>query len=274
LRNGPYYYCSDRSSFLFVEETRALWAYRHLVRELVARDIKVRYKRSVLGLFWTMLSPLLNMVALTVAFSAVLRQQIANYPVYLLCGTLFWTFFSQVTNHTASLTIDAGEITKRCYIPRSVFVVSAVGVGLVNMLLSLVPLLLIIVLTGHPVGVSWLFLPVSIVIGVFFTCGVGLLTFTLASRFVDVREMYNAMLNTWFFLTPIVYAPSIVPVRYRALLRFNPMTYMVEVFRAPLYDGWLPGTHTLTFAILAALAVLAGGWLFYSTKIDEYAART
>jgi ABC-type polysaccharide/polyol phosphate export permease len=274
LRNGPDYYCSDRDGFRFVEETRALWAYRHLVRELVVRDIKVRYKRSVLGLFWTMLSPLLNMIVLTVAFSAVLRQQVANYPVYYLCGTLFWTFFAQVTNHTVSLTIDAVEMTKRCYIPRSVFVVSAVGVGLVNMLLSLVPLLGIILLTGHTVRASWLFLPASIVIGVLFTCGVGFVLFTLASRFVDVRETYNVLLNTWFFMTPIVYAPAIVPERYRAFTRLNPMTYMVEIFRAPLYDGWLPGSHTLTFAIASALSILAGGWLFYSSKIDDYAARS
>src|SRR5450759_2318724 len=88
-------YDTARRSFLFVEEAKALWAYRHLVAELVGRDIKVRYKRSVLGVAWSMLSPLLSMVALTIAFSALLKQQIANYPAYFLAGSVFWNFFSQ-----------------------------------------------------------------------------------------------------------------------------------------------------------------------------------
>ena len=273
MRNSPTYYCSDRTGLRFVEESVTLWAYRHLVRELIARDIKTRYKRSALGVAWTMLSPLLNMVALTFAFSTLLRQQIENFPVYLLCGSSMWNFFSQVTNHVASLAVDAGEMAKRVYVPRSVFVVSAVGVGLVNLLLSLVPLLGIIVLTGHPIHLAWLFLPVSIAIGTCFTAGVALFIFTLSCRFVDARETYNALLAPWFFVTPIVYTTSILPERFRILVRLNPMTYIIEVFRAPLYHGWLPGPNALALAVALSLGALALGWLFYASKIDDYAAR-
>jgi ABC-2 type transport system permease protein len=273
MRSGPAYYCSDRTGYRFVEESRALWTYRHLVRELIARDIKTRYKRSALGVAWTMLSPLLNMLALTFAFSTLLRQQIANFPVYLLCGTSLWNFFAQVTNHAASLAVDSGEMAKRVYIPRSVFVVSAVGVGLVNLVLSLVPLLAIIVLTGHPVHPSWFFLPVSIAIGACFTAGIALFVFTLSCRFVDARETYNALLGPWFFVTPIVYTTSILPEHLRILVRINPMNYIVEVFRAPLYHGYLPGPNTLALAIVMSLVMLVLGWLFYASNIDEYAAR-
>jgi ABC-2 type transport system permease protein len=273
VRNGPAYYCSDRSGFRFVEESLSLWTYRHLVRELIARDIKTRYKRSSLGVAWTMLSPLLNMAALTFAFSALMRQQIANFPVYLLCGTSLWNFFSQVTNHAASLAVDAGEMAKRVYLPRSVFVVSAVGVGLINLVLSLIPLLAIIVVTGHPVHLSWLFLPVSLLIGACFTAGIALFIFTLSCRFVDARETYNALLAPWFFMTPIVYTASILPSQFRILVRINPMTYIVEVFRAPLYNGYLPGPYTLALAIAMSVVMLVLGWLFYAEKIDEYAAR-
>ena len=273
MKNGPAYYCSDRTGLRFVEESLALWAYRHLVRELISRDIKTRYKRSSLGVAWTMLSPLLNMAALTFAFSTLLRQQIENFPVYLLCGTSLWNFFSQVTNHASNLAFDAGEMAKRVYLPRSVFVVSAVGVGLVNLVFSLVPLLGIIVLTGHPIHLAWLFLPVSIAIGACFTTGVALFIFTLSSRFVDVRETYNALLAPWFFVTPIVYTPAILPERFRILVRINPMTYIVEVFRAPLYHGWLPGPNTLALAVGMSVVMLVLGWLFYAANIDEYAAR-
>jgi len=266
-------YDSARRGLLFVEEAKALWAYRHLVAELVGRDIKVRYKRSVLGVAWSMLSPLLSMAALTIAFSALLRQQVANYPAYFLAGSVFWNFFAQGTAHAASLTADAGEIARRVYVPRSVFVAAAVGVALVNLLYSLVPLLVIFVVTGQPIHLTWLFLPVSIVTGVFFTAGVGLAVFTLASRFVDVKEPYMVLLSAWFFLTPIVYTPAVLAPKYRLIVRLNPLTYLVEMFRAPLYDGWLPGANTVAFSLLASVASLVVGWLFYAAKIEDYGTR-
>ncbi|HSB64096.1 MAG TPA: ABC transporter permease [Thermoanaerobaculia bacterium] len=270
---APPVYDTARRGFLFLEEAKALWEYRHLVAELVQRDLKVRYKRSVLGVAWSMLSPLLSMVALTIAFSALLKQQIANYPAYFLAGSVFWTFFAQATSHAASLTADASEIARRVYVPRSVFVAAAVGGALVNLLYTLVPLFLIIAATGHPIHATWLFLPVSIVTGILFTSGVGLVIFTMASRFVDVKETYLVVLSTWFFLTPIVYTPAILAPKYRLIVRLNPMTYLVEMFRAPIYDGWLPGTNTLVFSVLAGVLSLAFGWLFYAWKIEDYGTR-
>jgi ABC-2 type transport system permease protein len=270
---APPVYDTARRGLLFVEEAKALWEYRHLVTELVQRDLKVRYKRSVLGVAWSMLSPLLSMVALTIAFSALLKQQIANYPAYFLAGSVFWTFFAQATSHAASLTSDASEIARRVYVPRSVFVAAAVGGALVNLLYTLVPLFAIIAATGHPIHATWLFLPVSIVTGILFTAGVGLVVFTMASRFVDVKETYLVVLSTWFFLTPIVYTPAILAPKYRFIVRLNPMTYLVEMFRAPIYDGWLPGPNTLVFSLLAGVLSLVFGWLFYAWKIEDYGTR-
>jgi ABC-type polysaccharide/polyol phosphate export permease len=269
FRDAPVY-DSGRIEIPFFSEARALWEYRHLVRELISRDVKVRYKRSVLGVAWTMLNPLLNMVALTVVFSVILRQGIEHFPVYFLGGVLFWNFFSQATGHAAALSVDAAETTRRVYVPRSVFVVAAVGVGLVNLAFSLGPLVLIVAVTGHPFHATWLFLPVAVLLGAMFCTGVGLVVFTLASRFADVRETYMTLLTPWLFLTPIMYEPSLVPEHYRWIVRWNPMTYLVEVFRAPIYNGWLPGRNTLAFAVVAAVASLALGWAFYASRIEEY----
>ena len=267
-------YDSSERGGRVIAEARELWRFRHLVRELISRDIKVRYKRSFLGVGWTLLGPLMQMAALTVAFSAILRYEVPNYPVYFLTGTLFWTFFSQATSHAANLTTDALELSRRVYLPRSAFVASALGVALVNVAVSLVPLLVIALLTGHPIRATWLFLPVAIVLGAAFTAGVGLVIFTLASRFMDVRETYLVLLQPWFFVTPILYPREIVPERFQPLVRFNPMTYLVEVFRAPLYNGWLPGWKTILFSCLAATVSLAVGWWFYSSRIDDYASRS
>jgi len=114
---------------------------------------------------------------------------------------------------------------------------------------------------------------VAIVIVALFTTGIGLVVFTMASRFVDVKETYLVLVGAWFFVTPIVYTSTFVPEKYRFIVRYNPMTYLVEVFRAPLYDGWLPGPNTLAFAVLAALSALVVGWLYYSAKIEDYGSR-
>ena len=254
-----------------IEEARALWAYRGLAVELAIRDIKVRYKRSVLGIFWTMLAPLLNMIVLTLVFSTLLQRQIANYPVYFLTGSLFWSFFAQTTSFAASQTAESNRTASRIYVPRSVFVAAAAAVGLVNVALSLVPLLLLLAVTGFPLHATWIFLPVSLALLLLFTSGVALFVFTLATRFSDVRESYVVLLQLWFFLTPIIYHPSIVPPRYRLALWANPMYYLVQTFRRPIYDGQLPGGLVLAGAAGISALVFASGWVYFARHANRFA---
>ena len=268
---APAVYDSARRGPPWLEEAVHLWAYRGLVHELVIRDIKVRYKRSILGIVWTMLAPLLNMVALTLVFSTILKTAIQNYPVYFMAGSIFWTFFSQTTSSAASQTQASNELAKRMFLPRSVFVASAVGGGLVNLALSLIPLVLIVLLSGFALHATWAFLPISILITTLFTTGVALLLFTLASRFADIREMYLVIVQTWFFLTPIVYHPSIVPFRYRLALWLNPMYYLVQVFRKPIYEGVIPSGPLVLGSLAMSAAVLVTGWLFFCRRKDQMA---
>src|SRR5437870_5478443 len=238
---------------------------------MAIRDIKIRYKRSVLGVFWTMLAPLLNMVALTLVFSNLLKTQIANYPVYFLAGSLFWTYFAQTTSAAASQTLDANEMTKRIYIPRSVFVVSAMAVGLVNLALAMVPMLLLLLVMGFPLYTTWLFVPVGVALLTLFAAGTGFFLFTLASRFSDVREMYLVLVQTWFFLTPIVYHPSIVPARFRLALWLNPMYYLVQTFRKPIYEGALPSLSLIAASAALGLTACLGGWIYFARRPDRLA---
>ena len=264
-------YDSARRRPSWIEEAGNLWRYRSLVHELVIRDIKVRYKRSVLGMVWTMLAPLLNMIALTLVFSAILKTAISNYPVYFMCGQIFWAFFSQTTVSAASQTQASNDLAKRMFVPRSVFVAAAVGGGLVNLFLSLVPLILIIVVTGFPFHATWVFLPIPVFILTLFTTGIALLLFTFCSRFADVREMYGVLVQTWFFLTPIVYEPSIVPARFRVWLSLNPMYHLIQVFRKPIYDGVMPSAELIVVSLGFSVVVLVTGWVYFCHRSDKMA---
>jgi ABC-type polysaccharide/polyol phosphate export permease len=257
-----------------LEECRALWSFRSLVYELVIRDIKVRYKRSVLGIAWTMLAPLLNMVTMTIVFSALLKTAIANYPVYFLSGILFWNFVAQSTSAAALQVNDANDLARRTYLPRSVFLVASVGVALINLVLSLVPLLGIVLVTRYPIHATWLFLPVAVAIGAVFSLGLGFILFTLASRFSDIREMYLVLIQVWFFMTPIVYHVSVVPAHYRWPIWLNPMYYMVQTFRMPIYEGKIPGAGPLVTSIAFAVAVFVTGFAYFARRSDRFAVES
>ena len=268
------YYDSGDRGFPEIDELLLLWRYRSLVWELMVRDIKIRYKRSVLGIAWTMLAPLLNMVALTLVFSALLKQQISNYPAFFMLGNMYWAMFATGTSFAASQTHDSNELAKRIFVPRSVFVVAAIGVALVNLVLSIVPLLVILVATRFRFHATSWFFPISLVFLTAFTLGVAFFVFTLASRFTDIREMYLVLVQTWFFITPIVYAPSIVPGRFRFILWLNPHYFLLQTFRTPVYDGMLPPRLVILFSAAIAFLALAAGWSFFCRRIQEYAFKS
>jgi ABC-2 type transport system permease protein len=244
-----------------------------LIWALVVRDLRVRYKRSALGLVWTMLQPLLTMTVMVVVFSTVFRFDLPNYPVYCLAGILFWNFFSQsIVASMVSLRANAA-ILHKVPLPKEVFPIATVVSGIVNLVLALVPLGLILVATGHPLHASVLFLPVAILIAALFTLGMGLLLSPLAVFFTDVVEMVGVTLSLVMYLTPIFYPMSIVPERFRYIVRFNPVRSILEVFRDPIYFGKIPPWTHLAVAVGFATAALAlGAWSFRrnSDKIPYY----
>lgn len=233
--------------------------YRDLVRALVVRDLKVRYRRSAIGFLWTMLQPLLTMLVLTLVFSAIFRFEVANYPVYALAGIMFWNFFSQsITSSMNSLRANAQLLTK-LPVPKAVFPLATVIAGVVNLLFALVPLLAILLVTGHPIRPALLFLPVAILLAALFTLGAGLLLSPMAVFFYDTIEMIGVLMTLLMYMTPVFYPMKIVPEKYLWAVRFNPIRSVLEVFRDPIYFGKVPpASHLMVAAGVTALALLAG----------------
>ncbi|MBP9041835.1 MAG: ABC transporter permease, partial [Anaerolineaceae bacterium] len=248
--------------------------YRELIMQLVRRDLVSRYKRSFLGVAWTMLNPLGTMLILTLVFSHLFKS-VSSYPVFILSGLIGWNFFSQATTAALSQNVWGGSLLHKVYMPRTVFTVSAIGTGVVNLLLSLVPLLIIMLFLGQPFHISILFLPVSILLLTIFTLGIGLLVSTLALYFPDVVDMYHIGLTAWMYLTPIIYPAEIIPEAYRRwILVFNPMYYLVEMIRQPIYDGHIPSVNMLTISIGVSFIALIIGWLVFNWKANEFTYRT
>lgn len=255
-----------------LEELVQLYHYRNLVMELVRRNITARYKRSVLGVAWTMINPLGTMIILTIVFSQMFKVQ--GYAAYVLCGIMAWTFFSQTTTACIVDLMWGSQLLHRVYIPRTAFPLAAIGTGLVNLALALVPLVIVMLASGLPLRWSMLFLPVPMLLLAGFALGFGLFISTFAVYFPDVAEMYQIVLTAWMYLTPIIYPEEILPDLIRTwIIRLNPMYTLVRLYRLPLYDGRLPTLEELLPGVAVSLVVLAAGWWLFTVRSDEFSYR-
>jgi ABC-type polysaccharide/polyol phosphate export permease len=255
-----------------VAELLELYRYQDLLKLLVSQMTTQRYKRSSLGVLWTLLNPLISMAVLTIAFSTVFKTT-AAYPVYLLSGLVCWNFFSQTTVYSMHSLLWGGALIKRVYVPCTIFGVAAVANNLMNLGFSMVPLVLIMLILKQPFHATWWFVPVAIVLLAAFTLGMTLLMSTLAVFFGDVVEMYQLILQSWFFLTPVMYPLDVLPPRFKGLMALNPVYHLVEIFRAPIITGELPALEHLLWGAGWAGGTLLLGWWTITRKANEFAYR-
>ena len=261
------------ASLRAADEIQDLAGHANLLFELVHRDLTIRYKRSVFGFLWTMMHPLLLMAIFTIVFAHLFRFQTPHYETYFLSGFIAWNFFSQtVTNSMASVAWN-GPLMKRVRVPRSIFTLSAILSGMVNLVLSMVALIVIMLIVHAPLFLSLLFLPVSLVIVGIFTFGISLALTALSVFFADVREMVQAGLPALLYMTPVIYPVSIVPAPYRWIVERNPLSYLIEIVRAPIYYGQLPGPHALAAAVILSVISLIGGWLIFRKFAPKFEGR-
>lgn len=265
------------------DKLRELWQYRELVRNLVIRDLKVRYKNSILGVAWSWINPLLMMVVYTVVFNIMAgRSDLPNYPVFVLCALLPWNFFSASVSQATNSIVGAGHLIKKVYFPREVLPLSVVLGNLVNFLIALPVFFLMALVVGNPITWWVLMLPLTILVQSFFTLGVGLITSTLNVFYRDTRHILDVLLLAWFFLTPIFYPITTIPEQ-RTMLgvtldlrvwlrRLNPMASIVASYHDLLYWGAPTGIDFLLRTALTSLLVLAVGYLIflrYSPRFGE-----
>jgi ABC-type polysaccharide/polyol phosphate export permease len=269
-KSVPVYDSSQRGFKPWIE-LQEVFRYRNAIFHLIRRDIVSRYKRSFLGILWTMLHPLGIMLVLTVVFSNIFDAG-PSFSTYLLSGLIAWTFFSQTTNAVLSGFRWGIGLYKKIYVPHSVFGISAIGTGLVNLALSILPLLLVMLINKVPIRWTMLFLPVPMLFLACFSLGIGLLLATIGINFPDVVDMYQIFLTAWWYLTPIFYPETRLPETLKlVVITFNPMYYLIKLFRLPTYEGLMPTWSQFLMAGGIALVTLILGWWVFSRKVNELA---
>jgi ABC-2 type transport system permease protein len=256
------------------EEFRSLVKYRDFVLLWTRRNISLRYKRSILGVLWTVLEPLAVISILAVVFSAVFRFEIANYPVYILSGWVMWDFFARSTSVMAGDIQATREITSRFRVPRSAFLVASVMSYLFNWSLALLVLAAVMAVMGHPFTWALVTLPLAMVLVAIFAFGVGSAVATLATLFHDFILVYTVVLTMWLYGSPIIYPLAIVPEAARPLLLANPLTHLLTLVRAPIYEGRFPSAaEWMTGIVISLMSAMLGIWVLTRSRTAmEYRA--
>jgi ABC-type polysaccharide/polyol phosphate export permease len=252
------------------ELLRDTYRYRELIWALALKELKIRYKRSVLGFLWALLNPLLYMIVLTFVFSQLMAANVPHYGVFVFCAILPWTFFSQSLSYAAESIVGNADLIKKVRVAKLVFPVAAVVSNMINFLLSLIPLALIVLVMRHPFYWTWLYLPVPLLALTIFTLGA---TFFFAAANVyyrDISHILQIVLQVVFYLTPVLYSQKMLPAKYRVVLKLNPLTYMVNGFRLGVYDGLLPQWTSIFASFFCAFLMLYIGFKLFRKYQNDF----
>jgi len=244
--------------------------YRGLLRELVIRDIKIKYRRSILGLLWTVLNPLLMMTIMTLVFSQIFRQQIANFPVYLLCGQLIFNFFSEATNTAMGSVLANAPLIKKIYLPKYLFPIGKVFSSFVNMISAFIALVLVMLVTRSTIYPTALlfFIPISYVL--IFAIGMGMFLSTIALFFRDLMHLYTVALTAWIYLTPIFYPIDLLPEPVKSVVALNPLTNIITIFRGYMLNGTLGDPILHVRSLVPGVLMLFIGFYTFFRKQDRF----
>lgn len=237
--------------------------YKELLKQLINRDLKVKYRRSVLGYLWSLLNPLLMMIVISAVFSYMFRFDIENYPVYLLAGQIFYQFFSESTNMAMGSIINNGALIKKVYVPKYIFPVSRILSSFVTMLFSMLAILIVVLVMRIELTWTILLTPIPLFFILCFSMGIGMIMAVLSVYFRDVVHLYGVVLTAWMYITPIFYPFSLLPVEMQAILQWNPLYQIITCFRTILLDGQVPTAENLIIcSVWCVVSLVAGFWLF------------
>ena len=244
--------------------------YSHLIGELVKRDLRLKYRRSFLGYFWSLLNPLMMMTVMMVVFSYMFRFDIENYPLYLICGQTIFNFFNESTNKAMYSILDNGLLLKKVYVPKCVFPLAKVISCFTTMALSLVAVLLVMIFTRVRLHFSMLLFFVPMIFLLFLTSGMGMIVSGLAVKFQDVTHLYSVFTMVLMYATPIFYPIEAVPESVARFIRLNPIYTIIYLFRELMLYGRIPAIGSWLYAAGMSLLVLAVGALLFDRMRRDF----
>lgn len=246
--------------------------YSFLLQQLVSRDFKVKYKRSVLGIVWSLLYPLLTMAVMAIVFSNVFKFSTpgVSYLAYLLSGLIMFNYFSEASNLAMSSVVGSFSLLNKIYIPKYIFPLSKCLFVGINFLLTLIPFYIVLLATGTGVNIYHVFLPYSFICLFMFTLGMGFILSAVSVFLRDMFYIYGIIIMMWTYLTPIMYDITVISSELQPWLKLNPMYHYVKFLRDIVLYNRIPPLFTWMTCLISSVAVLIIGVVVFKKTQDKF----
>jgi len=250
-----------------MEKIKEFIIFKDLLKNLVSRDFKTRYKRSYLGILWSLLNPLFIIIVYTLAFDYIIKMRVRDFPMFFMCAYLPWSYFTASLSLSLASLSDSGYLIKAVYFPREILPLSIVLSCLLHFLITFIFVFPILMIFGYFPHWAVLSLPVIVLLQSLFIFGVCLLLSSIHVLFRDIRYILDVILTVWFWLTPIVYPIALIPDRYLIFYKLNPMTIFVTAYREVLLNGELPiPVYWIAILIATSVSLLVGYFPFMKIR--------
>lgn len=249
-----------------------LYEYRELLKTSISKDVRGKYKNSILGVMWSFLNPLLQIAVYALVFPLLMRGGgIENYTVFICCGLIPWTFFSTAISRTSFTIIENGNIVKKVYFPREILPLSLVTSETVNFLITSLIMIAFTIANGLGITKYILLFPVILVIQYILQLGISLILSSVTVYFRDLQHFIGVLLQLFFYATPIVYSVETIPANYQWILKLNPMTYIIEGYRDILYNQCMPNLKMLGIILLIGIVGTVIGYIIFNKLQKRFA---
>lgn len=244
--------------------------FQPLLSELISRDIKIKYRKSVLGVLWTLLNPLLMMIVLSVVFSNLFRYDIENFPLYLLSGQIIFNFYNDATSTAMTAIIGNAALIKKVYVPKYLFVISRVFSSFINLMASFTALMLVMIATRAELHWTVILSLIPLALLMLLSLGIGLILAALTVKFRDIMHLYSVFTTVLMYLTPVIYPMSILPEWLEKIVLLNPLTNILMMFRDVMINNTLFDFWALIVAIVETIFFMVMGlYIFYKNQ-DQF----
>jgi ABC-2 type transport system permease protein len=251
---------------------KELYAYRTMISSLVKKDLKGRYKGSVLGFLWTFINPLLQLAVYTFVFQIILKNPMENYYMHLFVALVPWIFFSSALTTGSRAILGQANLVKKIYFPREVMPISYATSSFINMLLSFIIIFVVIIISPMKLHlIPVLFLPLVMVIQYILVVGVTLITSSLTVYLRDLEHIMGVLNMAWMYISPVVYPISYIPEKYQQIYLVNPMAPIIVAYRDILYYGTAPSAEIILVSLAESVIVLVLGLLIFGKLKKHFA---
>lgn len=248
-----------------------LYNYREFLKTSILKDFRGKYKKSFLGVLWSFLNPLFQLLIYSLVFPHIMGNKIENYTLYLMIGLMPWTFFNNTIIQSAACIVTNGGIIKKVYFPREILPISTLTSNLVNFLITQVIVLLALLISGIGITKAILFFPVIVLLQYILQMGLAFIFSAITVYIRDVEYIINIFMMLMFYLCPIVYEPSMIPENLLKLFKLNPMFDIISFYRKILYEGTIPDIYNVVKILFVCLFVLFIGYAIFKHLEKRFA---